>query len=255
MKPLEVFFEIHTDLERESPGRDRYTRQAFQMLPRMARPRILDIGCGPGAATMELARLINGEVTALDFHQPFLDRLNVKIEEAGLSGRVRAVNGSMFEMDFLEESFDIIWAEGSIYIIGFDRGLREWQRWLKPEGYLVVTEVAWLRPDPPQEVRDFWEANYPAIRTIPENLQQISASGYRLVGYFTLPEDAWWVGYYIHVEKRLQGLRKKYNDDPEALAVIDEEQREIDMYRNYSEWYGSVFFVMQKDGPEPAIRP
>ena len=62
----------------------------------MARPRILDVGCGPGAATMEMARLSNGEVTTLDLHQPFLDRLNVKIEEAGLSGRVKAVNGSMF---------------------------------------------------------------------------------------------------------------------------------------------------------------
>ena len=28
-----IFFEIHTDLMRESPGRDRYTRQAFVMLP------------------------------------------------------------------------------------------------------------------------------------------------------------------------------------------------------------------------------
>jgi ubiquinone/menaquinone biosynthesis C-methylase UbiE len=134
MEALEVFFEIHTDLDRESPGLDRYTRQAFRMLPAMARPAILDIGCGPGAATMELARLSEGDVTGLDFHQPFLDRLNVKIEEVGLLDRVKAVHGSMSEMDFPDGSFDIIWAEGSIYIIGFDRGLREWRSLLKPGG-------------------------------------------------------------------------------------------------------------------------
>jgi len=246
METLEVFFEIHTELERESPGLDRYTRQAFQMLPAMDGPAILDIGCGPGAATMELAGMTTGNVTGLDLHQPFLDRLNVKIEAAGLSDRVQALHGSMFEMDFPDESFDILWAEGSIYIIGFDRGLREWRRLLRPGGYLVVGEVIWLRPDPPQEVRDFWKANYPGIRQIPENLEQAAACGYRLVGLFTLPEDAWWVGYYGPVEKRLDGLRRKYRDNPEALAVLDEERKEIDMYRRYSEWYGSAFFVMQE---------
>jgi SAM-dependent methyltransferase len=152
----------------------------------------------------------------------------------------------MSEMEFPDESFDILWAEGSIYIVGFDRGLREWARLLKPDGYLVASEVVWLRPDPPQEVREFWKANYPGIRTIPENLEQVAACGYRLIGLFTLPEDAWWAGYYTPVEKRLEGLQGKYRDNPEALAVLDEERKEIDVYRRYSEWYGSVFFVMQK---------
>jgi len=246
MDVLEVFFEIHTALERESPGLDRYTREAFRMLPIMEGPAILDIGCGPGAATMELARLTDGDITALDLHQPYLDKLNLKIEEAGLTGRVTTVHGSMSKMDFPDESFDVLWAEGSIYIIGFDKGLREWARFLKPEGYLVASEAVWLRPDPPQEVREFWKARYPGIRTIPENLELVAACGYRLIGLFTLPEDAWWAGYYDPVEKRLEGLQRKYSDNPEALAVLDEERREIEMYRRYSKWYGSVFFVMQK---------
>lgn len=246
MDPLEVFFEIHNGLDREAPGGDRYTRQAFHMLPVMDRPRILDIGCGPGASTMELARLGNGHVTGLDLHQPFLDRLSRKIEEAGLSERVETVHGSMFELDFPDESFDILWAEGSIYIIGFQRGLREWRSLLRPGGYLVASEATWFRSDPPEEIRDFWKAGYPGIGTIPANLERAAACGYRLVGLFTLPEDAWWAGYYNHVEKRLQELRKKYGDDTEALAVLDEEAKEMDLYRKYSDWYGYTFFVLQK---------
>jgi SAM-dependent methyltransferase len=195
---------------------------------------------------MELARLSNGEITGLDFHQPYLDRLSTKIGEEGLSDRVQAVHGSMFEMAFPEESFDIIWAEGSIYIIGFERGLTEWRRLLKPGGTLVAGEVAWLRQDPPEELSLFWQENYPGIRTIQENLSLIPACGYEVIGHFTLPEDAWWIGYYDPVEKRLKGLRKKYSDDPEALALLDAEQAEIDMYRKYSDWYGSVFFLMKK---------
>lgn len=48
----DIFFEIHQDLPREGPGRDKYTRKAFQMLPAMDKPKILDIGCGPGGLKM-----------------------------------------------------------------------------------------------------------------------------------------------------------------------------------------------------------
>ena len=110
----DIFFEIHKDLPREGPGRNEYTRKALQMLPKWEQPRILDIGCGPGGPTLELARLSGGHVIGTDIHQPYLDSLFQKIEEARLSDRVEAMNCPMFEMGFPGESFDIIWAEGSI---------------------------------------------------------------------------------------------------------------------------------------------
>lgn len=242
----DIFFEIHHDLPREGPGRNKYTRKAFRMLPKREKPRILDIGCGPGGPTMELARLSKGHVIGLDIHQPYLDKLQQKIDAAGVSDRVKAMKGSMSEMDFEEKSFDIIWAEGSIFIIGFERGLREWRRFLKPRCFLVVHEMTWLRPAPPKEIEDFWKVVYPGIRTIEENLNLIPKCGYEVIAYFPLPEDAWWDEYYTPLEERIQALRKRYENEPKALAVLDEEQREIDLYRKYSRWYGSVFYIMQK---------
>jgi len=195
---------------------------------------------------MELARLSHGDVIGMDIHQPYLDELTKKIERAGLSDRIKAMNGSIFEMDFPEESFDIIWAEGSIYIIGFKRGLKEWRRFIKPNGFLVVHEMTWLRPNPPQEICDYWKEFYPGISTVSENLELISVCGYGLIGHFTLPEDVWWIEYYGPLENRILELRKKYVNQPDALAVLDKEQQEIDMYKKYDKWYGSVFFVMQK---------
>ena len=94
----DIFFEIHQGLPKEGPGRNAYTRKAFKMLPQLDKPRILDVGCGPGGPTLELARLTQGDVTGLDIHQPYLDELMEKIEWAGLSDRVNAVKGSLFEM-------------------------------------------------------------------------------------------------------------------------------------------------------------
>lgn len=243
-----VFFEIHSGLPREGPGRDIYTQRAFEMIPPLDAPRILDVGCGPGGPTMEIARLSGGSVTGLDNHQPYLDELRHKIGEAGVSDRVDTILGSMFDMDFPEHSFDIIWAEGSIYIAGFDNGLRSWKRFLKQGGYMAVHEMTWLKPDPPAEIEDYWRQEYPGIRSVEENLEAIERCGYRLIEHFPLPDDAWWEEYYSPLAERLVELRKKYRDDSDALKVIEEEQREIDLYRKYSEWYGSTFFVMQESG-------
>jgi len=63
----DIFFEIHRDLPREGPGRNQYTRKAFRMLPKMEKPHILDVGCGPGGPTMELARVSQGDVIGIEF--------------------------------------------------------------------------------------------------------------------------------------------------------------------------------------------
>jgi SAM-dependent methyltransferase len=225
----------------------KYTRKAFHMLPELDKPRILDVGCGSGVPTMELARLSNGQITGLDINQPLLDRLARKVEKAGLSDRVKTVNCSMFDMDFPDESFDIIWAEASTFVIGFERALKEWRRFLKPKGCLVTHEMTWSRPDPPQEVYNYWkELADSGIRTVREYLEQIPACGYDVIGYFTLPEDSWWVEYCGPLENRIQELRPRCINDSRALEVLDEEQREIDLSRKYHEWYGSAFFIMKK---------
>lgn len=152
----------------------------------------------------------------------------------------------MLEMNFPDESFDIIWSEGSIHIIGFEKGLEEWRRFIRPNGFLVVHEMAWLRPNPPQEIVDHWRRVYPGMRTVSAYIEQIPIYGYELVGHFPLPEDVWWLDYYGPLEERIRELREKHAEDQTALRMLDEEQREVDLFKRYSQWYGSAFFVMRK---------
>jgi len=93
---------------------------------------------------------------------------------------------------------------------------------------------------------EFWSGAYPGIRSIPENLAAIPPRGYEIVGHFPLPDDAWWAEYYGPLEKRLGELRETYAGNAEALAVIEESEREIEIYRDHPGWYGSVFFLMRK---------
>lgn len=242
----EIFFDIHKDLPREGSGRDKYTQKAFDMIPTIKQPLILDIGCGPGLQTIKLAKLTNGKIIAIDIHQPYLDQLKQSAKNDKLSDRIEVLNKSMFDMEFPEDFFDIIWAEGSIFIIGFEKGLKEWKKYIKKNGYMAVHEMTWLKDNPPTEISDYWKQVYPAISTIENNLEIIKKSNYKLIGHFPLSEDAWWDLYYNPLEKRLKKLRLKYINNSEALDMINEEQKEIDLYRRYNEWYGSVFYIMQK---------
>ena len=246
-KQEELFFEIHQDNPREGPGNFESTKKAFSMLNNLPKsPRILDIGCGPGRQTLDLAQISLAIIHAMDTYDDYLDNLNRHIQKNNLTSRISPVKGDMGSLKFEKEYFDIIWAEGSIYIIGFEKGLKSWKPYLKPKGYTAVTEISWLNNDAPEDIRQYWNDAYPAMKTIKENLAIIREVGYNLIGYFVLPENAWWDDYYNHIENKIDNMRDKYANDPDALEVMDEELQEMDMYRQYSEYYGYVFYVMQK---------
>jgi ubiquinone/menaquinone biosynthesis C-methylase UbiE len=204
----------------------KYTRRAFRMLPKLDKPRILDIGCGSGVPTMELARLGEGEVIGIDIDQPGLDKLNRKIRDAGFSNRVQAVNCTILNMVFPDESFDIIWSEGSIFVIGFERGIRAWKRFLKPSGFMVIHDEK---------------------GNVQEKLEQISKCGYKLLGHFILSEDTWRTEYFAPLEKLVAKYQTSYTDDPQKLEELNQAQRELEMFKNYPERNNSVYFVMQKN--------
>jgi SAM-dependent methyltransferase len=246
MMAIDLHQELHKGFPSASPARCSFVRKAYKTLPALDRPRILDIGCGRGGPTLELARLSGGEVVGLDIDQPSLDELAAEAVRAGLSDRVQVLNGSMFSMDFPAESFDILWSEGSIQFIGFEQGLSEWRRFLRPRGFLVVHAGTWLRPHPPAEIVRRWDTPRLVTRTAAEYIAQIPAGGYDLVGHFVLPDDFWWLDYYLPLQQRVSELREEYDEEQDVLEALDAQQREIDVYRDHIKWAGSAYYLMQK---------
>jgi ubiquinone/menaquinone biosynthesis C-methylase UbiE len=221
---IDINDELNKDILRENLIK--YTRKAFQMLPPMEKPCILDLGCGTGVPTMELARLSQGEIIGLDIDQLSLDKFNEKIKQAGLTSRVKTIKCSMLEMNFPDESFDLIWAEGVLSRISFEKALKVWQRFLKTKGFLVLHEE---------------------IRFIEKDLEKVSNCGFTLFGNFKLPQDAFWIEYYQPLQKRIDELRIKYGNDINALSVLDGEQREIDMFKKNPKLHNSGFYLLQKE--------
>jgi ubiquinone/menaquinone biosynthesis C-methylase UbiE len=202
----------------------KYTRQAFQGLPKMESPHILDVGCGSGIPTIELAKLSGGQVTGIDVDQSQLSILNERIVEEGLSRRVFVRNCSLFDIDFPDETFDVIWAEGSLHIVGFEKGLKEWRHLLKSGGFLVAHD---------------------GIKDVSSKLDRVPVLGYKLVTHFALPEDTWQTKYFEPLEQLIQKWRNKAKT-PETLSLLESYQNEVNMYKMNPKENVSAFYIFQK---------
>ncbi|KXH76740.1 MAG: hypothetical protein AM326_06635 [Candidatus Thorarchaeota archaeon SMTZ-45] len=192
-----------------------FTRTAFSMIPPIDNPCILDIGCGTGVQTIELAKISNGKVTAIDIDAKALDILRHKAKDAGVSDRISIMELSMLKLNNLNEIYDIIWAEGSIFIVGFENGLRDWKRLLTRDGFLVVHD----------EDTD-----------VDTKLQLIEKHGYQEIGLIEISHDEWWKKYYAPLGNLL-GKMGINGDNEKSL------KDEINMFRKTR--MGSILFILQ----------
>lgn len=238
----DLFLAAHADLPRQAPGSPATTRLLLRLTaPLPARPRIVDIGCGPGTASLLLARETGGDVTAIDTHEPFLDRLRERAGAEGLSGRVRALAAPMQDIPLPDGVADLVWAEGSAYLMGFDAALAAWRRLLAPGGVLVVTEAEWTSPDPAPAARAFWDAGYPAMRTTGGNVTAAQDAGFTVAATYLLP-DPDWAAYYDPLAARLATLRAEH---PGRDAEIDGIGAEIGVRHAHGGDYGYTAHILR----------
>ncbi len=244
-----LMVDLHRGGWRQGPGSDDETLRALELtrLDRNARLDVADIGCGTGAASLVLAsNLSNARVTSVDLFPEFLNVLMQRAETAGCSDRIEAVAESMDALPFAEEAFDLIWSEGAIYNIGFRKGLQAWRPFLKPHGVLAVSEITWLHPDPPQEILEHWNSEYPEIATAAEKIATLEYAGYDLVGYFALPAASWIDNYYDPTELRIPAFLARHADEADAFRVVEMERQEAQLYRRFRDWFSYGFYVVRR---------
>jgi SAM-dependent methyltransferase len=243
----EIFFELYEELPRQGPGNRTCAARALGLCRELRRsPAILDLGCGVGAQTLQLAELTSGPIVAIDSHAQSIERLKAAVAERGLSQRVSAIVGDMARPGQPPGAFDLIWSEGALYNIGIRDALRVCHGLLRPGGYLAFTDAVWRKDDPPPEVKAGFDLDYPAMGWLDDDVAAIRDCGFDLVGHFTLPDEAWWDDFYTPMETRIAELRGKYAGDAEASAILDQLAEEPEMHRRHSDFYAYEFFVARR---------
>jgi hypothetical protein len=246
---VDLICEFFLNTQRQGPGNPEATLRALSFIDGLTDDsRIADLGCGTGGQTMTLARHAPGHVTGLDFYPGFIERFNANARGANFGDRVKGVVGSMDDLPFREGELDLIWSEGAIYNIGFERGLREWRRYLRPGGFLAVTEASWFTDERPAEIHDYWMEMYPGIDTIPGKVAQVQRAGYLPVATFVLPENCWTEHYYAPLAKARELFLRKYAGNATAEELVAFQRQEEALYDKYKAFYGYVFYIAKKMG-------
>jgi SAM-dependent methyltransferase len=161
--------EVYTHGHHESVLRSHKWRtaenSAAYLLPHLAQDaKVLDVGCGPGTITADLAdRVPQGHVTGIDFAQEIIEQAK---QTVGGRTNLDFATGDVYALDYPDGSFDVVHAHQVLQHLGDPvRALREMRRVTKPGGLIAARDVdyggmSWY-PDSP--VLDEWLQLYLAV--------------------------------------------------------------------------------------------
>ncbi|MBN1847954.1 MAG: class I SAM-dependent methyltransferase [Deltaproteobacteria bacterium] len=244
---FELICEYYSGLERQGPGSPEVTIKALSFMDNLTNEsKIADIGCGTGGQTMVIADHASGHITGIDLFPAFIDLFNMNSRKLNLQDRVNGVVGSMDNLPFQNEELDLIWSEGAIYNIGFERGMNEWRRFLKPGAFIAVSEASWFTEERPLEIDKFWKDEYPGIDIISNKVAQMQTAGYIPMATFVLPENCWTEHFYAPQVPAQEKFLEKYAGNKAAEELVENQRHEAELYHKYKAFYGYVFYIGKK---------
>jgi len=245
---LDLVIESHIGLERQGPGSPEMTIRALSFLENIDKNiKVIDLACGTGGQTMVLAQNITGNIIGLDQCSDFINVFNNNAKKLNLQNRVNGIVGSMENLPYQKEEFDLIWSEGAIDSIGFEKGLNYWNGFLKKNAYIAVTCPSWLTEERPAEIEKFWIDAVNGLNTIGQNISIMTKTGYDFVATFILPEKCWTDNYFIPREVIEKALLERYPGNKTVVAYIENEKYEVELYTKYKQYYGYVFYIGKRN--------
>lgn len=132
----------HESVLRSHIWRNAENSAAFLLSRLRSGDRLLDVGCGPGTISVDLARLVEpGEVTAIDVSEEVIERAR-SLAGSGAPTNLDFRVGNVYALDFADETFDVVYAHQVLQHLSDPvSALREIRRVLRDDGVLAVRDA------------------------------------------------------------------------------------------------------------------
>jgi trans-aconitate methyltransferase len=235
---------LFSGMEKLGPGDNEVTRHVLSLLPKHRFSVIVDAGCGTGRQTFVLARELGWLIHAVDSYKPFLTDLSKRAIDAKLEHRIQTHCMDMAAIPDVFPEIDLLWSEGAAYNMGFSNALTTWAISMTARGFVIVSELTWLKEQAPEAVKEFFRTGYPEMKSIEENSAVARKAGYKVLSTFTLPSRAWIDGFYDVLGPRAKALLDHRDSTVRDFAA--ETLREIEVFEASDDSYGYVFYVLQR---------
>ena len=113
--------------------------------------RVLEVGCGPGMALVELGRAVgpSGRVAGVDLSPAMVGRAQARLARAGLSDHVVVRVADALRLPWPDGSFDALFAAFVLELFDtpeIPAALGEWRRVLRPDGRIAVVSLSRAAP-------------------------------------------------------------------------------------------------------------
>jgi ubiquinone/menaquinone biosynthesis C-methylase UbiE len=248
MNEMDLLIDLHKEGQRQGPGSDKDTLRALSFVDfEHDQPlKVADLGCGTGAQTLVLAESLNAHITAVDVFPDFLQKLNTNAEKRSVADKISTLQQSMENLPFGNQEMDLIWSEGAIYIMGFEKGVKKWKQYLKPGGYMALSEITWTTQTRPKEIEEHWNQEYPEISTASKKIKILEENGFSPVGYFYIPPSSWIENYYQPLEARVPAFLERHGHSKVALDIVAAERDEYQKYGKYQNYLSYGFYIARK---------
>lgn len=242
---VQTIVNYFANVPRQGPGSTEMTKKALSFVQGLSKDSVIaDLGCGTGTQTKVLVNNTPaGKIFGSDLAETFINIFNKNFSD---QDRVKGLVESMDSLSFEKEVLDLLWCEGAIYNIGFEKGLEYWKQFIKTGGYVAVSEASWLTDERPEEIQKFWDNSYPDIDTIPKNLAVMQKAGYIPVASFIFPDECWIDNYHIPQEPVMEQFLKDYAGNKDAEGFVNFQKLEAILYQKYKDYYGYVFYIGKK---------
>ncbi|MDR1568171.1 MAG: hypothetical protein LBS33_05795 [Streptococcaceae bacterium] len=154
----------------------------------------------------------------------------------------------MEELYCPKETVDLIFSEGAIDAIGFEKGLKYWYQFIKKDSYVAVTCPSGLSRERPKEVEKFWSEAGSSLDSVDRNISIMQEIGFSHIATFVLPEKDWTENYFIPRAAGEEKLLEKYAGNQLVSDYVAQDKYEARLYQSYQQSYGYVFYIGKKLG-------
>ena len=206
--------------------------------------KVLDLGCGYGDASCNLASEFRSKITACDINNENINYARQAAVDRNVSHLITFVNADLLTLDYTETPFELILAEGGILsFISRRKGIELASSWLIPGGWFAFSDLILLTEKIPEEILSIFENDRFSYETEQSYRNMLDDIGLD-IHFMSLIPPSGWDNYYAHMARRLEDSRGFFADRKIKLAF----HREIDVFYRLEayRYIGYLFCIARK---------